>query len=196
MSDDEVVLAYKNNNEDDLENELLSRYKIHTRRLAGELYRKFSFLYQVEYDDILCIVTANIFIAVNNFKHGMRNFYKYWRSTATNEVYSYVGQFSSLEVECRSLYSGSNNGEEKNYHRMMRQNESSLMDNYPLINDIARIIEKDNDNYKEIDKQIFFLFVEGYTYYEIAVFLGIKYNAVRRRMNKIKDKINDILFNQ
>ena len=196
LSDDEVVLAYKNSGDTELENEILARYKYRARKLAGELYRKFSFLYQVEYEDVYCIILTSIFLSAKNFKAGMKHFFKYWKSSATRDVQKYVSQFSALDVNDRSLFETSTNGEDKNYYRIMRQNENSLIDEYPLVSDIAQMLEINNSNYKEIDKQIFFLYVEGYSLYEIAVFLNLKYTTIRRRLKKIKDKISDILFNQ
>lgn len=196
LSDDEIVLMYKTKGEDDLENELFSRYKIHTRKLSGDLYRKFKFLYQVEFDDIHCITTACIFLAVNKFKPGMRNFFKYWRNVAVSEVYNYVGQFSSLEKHDDTGYESTNNGEQRNYFRMMKSNDTSLLDEYSIISDIASVIEKDKNNFDPIDKDVFYLFIEGYSLYEIAELLNLKYSAVRRRVSKIKQKITDILFNQ
>ena len=196
LSDDEIVFLYKNQSDDDLELELLNRYKCHTRKLAGELYRKFKFLYQVEYEDIHCIVTSCLFISINSFKKGMKNFYKYWKSCAIREVYDYVGQFSSLEGDKASIFPTSSNGEERNYFRVLKQNESSLIENYSIISDIAQVIEKDNTNFDVMDKEVFYLFLEGYSLYEIALTLNMKYSTVRRRISKIKKKIGDILFNQ
>ena len=196
FSDDEIVLAYKNQIDDDLEAELMSRYKIHARKLAGELKHKFAFLYQVEYEDVYCIVSACVFVAVNSFKKGMKNFFKYWKNVATREVYNYVGQFTTAECNSINELVTASNGEERNYFYMMKQNESSLIEDYPLISDIVHVIEKDKKHFESIDKEVFYLYVEGYSLYEIAVTLNLTYSSVRRRVNKLKDKISDILFNQ
>lgn len=196
LSDDEIVFAYKIQSDDDLETELLNRYKMHAKKLAAELYVKFKFLYQVEFEDIYCIVIACVFTSAKNFKKGMKNFFMYWRSSATREVYLYVGQFSSLDKDNAPIFESASNGEERNYINILKQNEISLVEDYPIMSDIVHVIDKDKTNFDQIDKSILYLYVEGYSLYEIATELNMKYATVRRRLAKVKDKISDILFNQ
>ena len=196
LTDVEVVLLYKQNSDSDLESELISRYKSRAKKLAGELYHKFCFLYQVEYEDIYCIVMASIFVSVKSFKIGMKNFFKYWKNCAVREVYEYASQFSICHVDMSFNANTASNGEERNYYHIMKQCDTNLTEEYPIMSDIVMAIEADKKHFSDIDKDILFLYIEGYNLYEIAVTLNLTYSAVRRRISKIKTKISDILFNQ
>ena len=195
FSDDEIVLMYKLNSDDDLEVELIDRYKVHCKKIAGELFTKFKFLYQVEYEDIYGIAFSCIFLACKKFKRGMKCFFNYWKKCTLTEVYDYVGQFSVLEVSDSNQISASN-GEERNYFKALRQNPSFLNDHFALENEIANQLKIENENFDDLDLNIFYLYLAGYSLYELSMELNIKYATARRRLSKIKTKIRDILFNQ
>ena len=76
VSDDDIVFMYKAEPSDDLEAEIMNRYKIHAKKLAGEIFKKFKFLYQVEFEDIYCIGLASIFVSIRGFKNGMKGFFQ------------------------------------------------------------------------------------------------------------------------
>ena len=94
ISDNNLVFEYKKTHQDDLEIEIISRYQKYAKRLAGLLFSKFKFLYQVEYDDIYCILANAVPLAVNGFKNHDADFYQYWKMVGTNEVLLYVSRFS------------------------------------------------------------------------------------------------------
>ena len=56
IRDEELVLQYQKCHDDDIESELIDRYRIHSKKLAGELFRNYRFVFQVEYDDLYSVV--------------------------------------------------------------------------------------------------------------------------------------------
>ena len=194
MSDDDIVFAYKKTKQEDLEIEIISRYQKHSKILAGSLYSKFKFLYQVEFDDLYCILLSSLFTSIRGFTTEMTDFYHYWKSTATNEAQSYIGKFSQFnnELIVKSplpiddvLSSG-----------YLRQKSDSFKDDLLLKFDLEEFLKSPNNKLDEVDVNMFRLYLNGYSITEIAKLIKTKYHIVRYRIDRVRARIANILFNQ
>lgn len=192
VRDEDLVFIYKETKSDDVEMELIDRYRIHSRKLASELYEKYRFVFQVEYEDIYSIALANVFQAIKSFQKRL-HFFKLWKRIATNEVNFYVSSLPLLkENQQFSVISTSRDNSGDSFFLASNTN----VDTNILKEDVERILLKSTENFSEKDRDIFILLVSGYSIQDIADETGLKYNHVRARVNKIKEKLNSILFNQ
>lgn len=193
ISDNDLVFEYKKTHDDDLEIEIISRYQSNAKRLAGLLFSKFKFLYQVEYDDIYCILANAIPLAVNAFKNKDIDFYQYWKMVGTNEVLLYVNRFSQDRndfIEPNICYS-----DERKLSGYLKESTEELKDDYLSSFDLDDIFANPRNKLSTIDKDIFKLFLAGYSMLEISALTGISYSKLRYRFNRAKRKIVNILFN-
>lgn len=181
IRDEQLVLKYKESKDDDIELELVSRYKIHAKKLASELYLKFKFVFQIEYEDIFAIILSSLFTAIRSFKTSS-NFFKLWKTIATNDINIYVCSLPLLKME-------------SNYSIISTSRDISLAspyehnDNIDLSSEIERILIENKDQFDPKDRDIFILYVSGYTIRDIANETGLKYHYIRARIKVIKEKI-------
>ena len=190
MKDDDLVLLYKEHKDDDVELELIERYRIHSRKLAGEFYRKFKFLYLLEYEDIYSIALSSLFVAIKTFTIG--GFFKYWKTFTTNELNCYVKNFSVTKSDAL-LYSQLN-AEEVPSGMILKQN-TSQGEKISFSDEILDIVNDPKNEFKEVDREIMRLYVLGYRLVDIAIITNHLESFVRYHLKKIKNKISDILYN-
>lgn len=193
-TDNELVLSYKKNHNDDVEFELISRYQRHARRLAKELYQKFNFLYQVEFDDLYCICLGALFSAIRSVDEYSINFYTYWKAAATNEATSYVNKFTNIHKSRIDDYFNYEQGVyQSGYFKEKSQNtDEDFMSTFEL----EEILSNPKNKFSKLDVDVFRLYLAGYTINEIVNLLNSTYNKVRYRINNVRRKIANILFNQ
>lgn len=192
-NDNDLVFEYKKTHSDDLENEIISRYQKHSKKLAAILYSKYKFLYQVEFDDLYCIILASTLIAIRSFTNESIEFHKYWKVTAYNEVLLYISKFSQnnnnrIDSNCEpSNEPGSG---------FLREHHLDLTDDYLYSFELEDVLTNPKNKIKQTDADLFRLYLAGYEPLEIAKKVGIEYNKVRYRIRTVKTKIANILFNQ
>lgn len=191
ISDDDLVFAYKQKRDEDIELELIDRYRIHAKKLAGEFYHKFRFLYLLEYDDIYSITWSTLFTAIKTFVYG--GFFKFWKTIASNELNTYVHKFTVTKNDAL-VYSQLDT--EISDNLILKQGNSMPVETNFLKSDIHQILLSNKDDFDDYDIVLYELYIEGYKCNEIAVIVGYSDSFVRRRLKKIKTKINNILFNQ
>lgn len=192
--DDELVFEYKKTHNEDIENEIISRYQKNARLLAGLLFSKYKFLYQVEYDDIYSILLASLFPAIKRFNDDKDTFYHYWKTVATNEVNLYVGNFSHNNNQ---LIDGEKNtSDEPFFVGHMRQNPEVFNDDFISTFNLDDILDNPKHNLNQQDADIFRLYLAGYSIYEIADMAKKPYNIIRYRISLMRRRIANILFNQ
>ena len=194
MCDNDLVFEYKKTHNDDLEIEIISRYQKHAKLLAGLLFSKYKFLYQVEFDDIYSIVLSSVFTAIKSFSDKKETFLKYWKVAAINEVNLYVGEFS--QVKNRLIDKDKNTTEEPYMVSYMRETPTSMIDDYLYEFELEDILSDPKNKLKEKDIDMFRLFLAGYSIYDIADLTHEPYNKVRYRIYIVKRKIANILFNK
>ncbi len=186
IRDEELVSKYKENRDDDIEMELIDRYRIHSKKLAGELYRNYRYVFQIEYDDLYSICLANLFDAIRSFKK-KQSFFNLWKTIATNDIKLYVCNLPLLKQES-SLHIVSTSRDNSNSELVIsssQRTESSI----DLSQEIEQILINNKDKFAVNDRDIFILYVGGYSITDIANETGLKYHYVRRRINIIKEKI-------
>ena len=188
VREEELVLKYKECRDDDIEMELIERYKIHSKKLASELFINFKFVYQVEYEDLFSIALANLFVAIKSFKENL-SFFKLWKRIATNDIKIYVTTLPLL-VNHRSPRYLSTSRDKDFIDSIMVIASPTIEDNDPFLSsEIERFIREDKKHFKDTDVDIYILLVSGFTVMDIAKSTGLKYHYVRARINVIKDKI-------
>lgn len=190
-SDDELVFAYKAKKDDDIELELIQRYRIHAKKISGEFCHKYSFLYQIEFEDIFSIAISCLFTSMKTFSK--RGFFKYWKTYTTNELLKYIKKFTLTTTDAIVL--SRLNVEELSKGILLKQNPYN-MDDDQMQSEVFAIIDNKANMFGKHDKSIFMYHLEGYKTKEIAVLVNRKESFVRERLKVIKSKIADILFNQ
>ena len=189
---DEDIIPLYFSGDDDAEKELVDRYHIHAKIVVGDLYHQFCKSCRIEFEDMMSISLYCLFIALTKYKEGT-NFYPYWKKITRNELYFYIksnqimylyGQDSSMCVPFE---------EERVFASSDKIDKKSEL--FGLVEDIKRVLEIDIYKFTDVDKQIMYLYLEGYSVDEISNIAQIKTYSVRRRLKKMKEKISNILFN-
>lgn len=186
VRDEQLVSQYKLSKDDDIESELIERYRIHSKKLAGEMYQNYRHVFQIEYDDIFQICLMNLFTAIKSFKIDM-NFFRLWKTIASNEIKLYVTTLPLLKRESNIGIISTSRDLSNNDLVIASpyKNESNI----DLSSEVERILLKGKETFDPNDMDIFILFVAGYTITDIAKETGLKYHYVRSRINIIKDKM-------
>ena len=192
VGDDDLVFSYKKKKDDDVENELISRYSIHSKKLSGEFYKKFKFLYEVEFEDLYCVALASLFKAVISFSK--KGFFKFWKTLAVNELNLYLKSYklTRSDIEAYSQI----NVEEVSNNILLKQNPSKSYEGYNVSEDVIRILADRRYSFDEADRIIFQLYMQGFKAKEIGSRVHRTDSFVRYRLKRMKSKIADILFNQ
>lgn len=188
--DDDLVFEYKKTHQEDLENELIARYKKNSKVLAASLFNKFKFLYQVEYDDLYCILLGSLFTAIRGFDIGKVDFYHYWKSSAINEANKYIASFSLSEIQ---LIDAPVTKRKEHY---LRQKVDLSTDDYLFQFELDDILTNEKNGFVKDDVDMFRLYLAGYTIKEIARLTKKTYHCVHFHIKEMKSKIANILFNQ
>lgn len=188
VRDEPLVFKYKNKRDDDIEMELIERYKIHSRKLASELYQNFRFVFQVEYDDLYSIALANLFVAIKSFKKEL-SFFKLWKKVATNEIKVYVSSLPLIKYQTTSDFILTSRDKDMNESYMVLASPSLEDNSIDLASDIEKMITRNNQIFDKKDIDIYILYISGYSYHDIANMTGLKYHYVRSRIILIREQI-------
>lgn len=194
VSDNELVFMYKKTQQDDLELEIISRYQKHARLLAGILYSKYKFLYQVEFDDVYAILLESLITSIKTYSDENVTFYNYWKVAATNDVNTYVAKFSLMSNNF--VLSKDAIAEDGVYASYLRHSPEELSDDYLSSFDLDEILKNPKNKFNQSDVDIFNLFMAGYSYIELCQLTGLTYNRIRYRISDVKKKLANILFNR
>ena len=188
VRDEPLILKYKENRDDDIEIELIERYKIHSRKLASELYQNFKFVFQVEYEDLYSIALANLFVAIKYFRKDL-SFFKLWKKVATNEIKIYVSSLPLLKYQSSSDFILTSRDKDMNESSMILASPSLEESTIDLSSDIEKMILRNSNVFKKEDVDIYILYISGYSYLDIANITGLKYHYVRSRVVLIREQI-------
>ena len=188
VRDEQLVSEYKKQRNDDIELELVDRYKIHSRKLASELYRKYKPIFQIEYEDLYSIALANLFVAINSFKLEF-SFFKLWKRIATNEIKIYVTSMPLLYLHTRTEYLSTSRDADLNESTLVIAAPSYDDHESVLSSEIEKMLSRDKRRVSQFDCDIYILVKAGYSITDIAKETGLKYHYVRSRIEAIKSKI-------
>ena len=140
----------------------------------------------MEYEDIYAICLSTVITAIKHFKT-KSNFFKLWKTIATNEISLYVCSLPLLKVEANIGYVlTSRDISSDNLVLANTNHEETSID---LTSEVERILIENKDQFDPKDRDIFILYVSGYSITDIANETGLKYHYVRSRINIIKEKI-------
>ena len=189
VRDEELVLKYKAKKDEDIELELIERYKIHSKKLASEQYQKYRYVFQIEYEDVYATILASVITAIRSFKVKQNtSFFKLWKTIATNEINLYVTKMPLLKLEANIGYITTSR-DISNDNMVLSSSNKSEETSIDLSHEIERILVSNKDSFDPKDRDIFILYVSGYSITDIANETGLKYHYVRSRINSIKEKI-------
>lgn len=193
-SDNELVLLYKNSRNDDVEFEIIARYQRHAKKLAREQYNKFNFLYQVEYDDLYCICLSALFNAIRSFDDDSINFYSYWKTAAINEATSYVSKFTNIHKSRIDDYLNYEQGICMSGY--LKEKTQNTDEDYLSSIDLENVLSNPKNKFSKTDVDVFRLYLAGYSINDIAALINSTYSKERYRIDNIRRKLANILFNQ
>ena len=189
VRDEELVLKYKAKKDEDIELELIERYKIHSKKLASEQYQKYRYVFQIEYEDVYATILASVITAIRSFKIKQNtSFFKLWKTIATNEINLYVTKLPLLKLEANIGYITTSR-DISNDNMVLSSSNKSEETSIDLSHEIERILVSNKDSFDPKDRDIFILYVSGYSITDSANETGLKYHYVRSRINSIKEKI-------
>ena len=194
ITDNELVLLYKKQRNDDVEFELISRYQRFSKKLARELFDKFNFLYQVEYEDIYCICLGALFSSIRSFYDNNSVFYCYWKTAAINEVTSYVSKFTNIHKS--NIDDFFNLEEGVSYNSFLKEKAQNSEDEFIYSFNLDEILSNPKHNFVQKDVDVFRLYLAGYTIRDIVKLTNSTYSKVRYQIDSVRHKLANILFNQ
>ena len=182
VRDEELVFLYKKSKDDDVEMELVLRYQIHSKKLASEQYHKFRYVFLVEYEDIYSLCMFSLFSSIKAFKRN-GSFFRFWKTLTINKINVYVSGLPLLKFEGNGKIISTSRD---NSPVLTLMSPSHTEDNIDLSSDIERILMQNKDNFDKKDRDIFILYVAGYSLTDIANETGLNYHYVCRRMKEIR----------
>lgn len=186
VRDETLILKYKESRNDDVEMEIIERYKIHSRKLASELYQKYRYIYRVEYEDVFAIALGNVLLAINCFKKNF-SFFNLWKRIATNEINLYVTSLP-LKKNALSNFLVTSRDSDLNESTMIMASPAAEEHNILAI-EIEKMLQNNKENFDKNDLDIYILYISGFSITDIAKETGLKYHYVRSRVASIKRKI-------
>lgn len=188
VSDEELINFFKSGAYD-AEFELGERYKIKSTKLAYQIYTQFKYKITCDVDDLYNCALFAVFKAADSFKSG--KFEVYWKIIAKNDLMdmikrssdSYLSKGTVITVQLEDSLLDIYNGE---------FNDDSLTSDL-LYEEMIRLIEKVAPK-KDNSKEIFFLFMQGYSIKEIAKEMKMNEGTVRYKIDRVKTKLEQLLI--
>ena len=184
MSDCLLVREYKKGNRD-AEVELMTRYRVRSICLSKEIMEFCAVNGEIEIQDLVNIGMLSAYIATKNYNETCK-FYTYWKKIASMRM---IDEIKKTRLEIRSMFLFGSTDE----HCLI--GDPSIDDEDSYREDLENIFKKRIYKFKEEDKKMFFMLLDGYSIKEIAEYYHLSYQAIRYRLVKIKDKLSNILFN-
>lgn len=191
MTDSYIFSLWKHG-DTDAEVELIQRYKEYSRHLAIKLLDDFRGATTVELDELISDGLFCLYLTYSKFK-GKGPLYPYWNKIAFHKMMDDIKYYSpSFQSKSGGLNNGiiSSSGDSEVFVSLSANSEASF-----LRNELITILEKEELHIKQEDRHLFLLFVDGYSYKELAMLYHRKYSTIRKKIIAIQKKLKDILFN-
>ena len=194
LKDEELISLFKNANDLEAENELLKRYRIHSMKLAGEIYQGYSNSCNIEFDDLVSIGLFSYLTALKKFKN-YHSFFKYWQKVA---YYEMMSEIKSLSL---SFVLQDNNakvlGFDETVHYKLLEDDVNQQEKDKkrkiVFDEACRELTRENSPLDPLAIDVFLLYLDGYNFKEISEKLSLKYCAVRRILGQVVDTLKSLL---
>ena len=165
-------------------NELLSRYYSQIHSMAGKFLHQYRQVTYAAFEDLISIAQNSLFLAIQNYDKELGTFNAYWRKVAMHNVIDYI-------QECKlETYERISSGNEDKYI-ISHENLASF---YALEDDVNQIINDPKNDINELEAELFFAFISGDKLSELAEEYHMPYSTIQRKVDKVRNKIRDILF--
>lgn len=171
--------------------ELVYRYKVPSINLARKLLNDFKDTSYAEEDELISIGLYSVFVAAKSYVYRKQTkFTAYWRKIATNEMMECIKDNSPSYLAKRKI----------KIEKTRFANEEFFIAS-PITNESDFILDQINDVFdnsphlfKKGDRELFFDFLSGYTFLEIAKKRRTSFRRVQRRMEYVRKILSDILL--
>lgn len=170
-------------------NKMIEEYYGDIQNMCSSIYRKYKLTNYVEFDDFQQKAILRILKYMKNYdnKKCKPTSYMYFiiKGCAHHQIDYYMkGEESTKDIK-NPLSIDKNFNEELTFADMLEYIEEGF-NNLEDVENIKKIYDLID---KEEDKQIIYLFVQGYNFKEISEIVGLKYNIVRQRKSRICKKL-------
>ena len=190
---DEELLPLYNKGDDDAEYELYRRYRAKSFRVINEFLDSHPTFKDVcEWQDLLSICLLAFDKAAKKFE-GAGNLYTYWRTIAERDLSVYIQDYYLDSDIC--LFSSSHSDYYGDSFSRNLETTSNEIRYDTLVEDVRKILYDEKNGLTSVDRDMFYMYVYGYSLKEISDKTGHKYSSVRLKINHIKALLEDILFN-
>lgn len=173
-------------------NELVRRYVKHSKFLANRILKEFKETSTAEYHDLVSIGLNTVFISIKSYSME-GGFYYYWKKIAMQKMmeevknlsYSYLYESDLAPISIDELAG-------KNYLLASTKESIDTFDNILL--EKVKILLKDKwRGFRKCDIEMFLMYLDGFSYYEIGEKYNMTYFACRKRVCTVKEAIAKIL---
>lgn len=189
---DEILVCLYQDGDDDAQNELIKRFQIDSKILAAEMAENFKDVTLADVEELCSIGLYSVFVAMRKYtpdKEG--TFRKYWKVVATNGMMKWIKENSpSYIAKRRIIVAKSRYANEEFFVSSPITEEHDFM-----VQQINDIFSNSPNLFENGDKELFFDFINGYSYKEICTRRNRSYRYVRNRMEKIRVILSRILLN-
>ena len=166
---------------EDAETELFRRYKIHSKKMAGELYQAYCNCSKVEFDDLVSIGLFSFYNALTKY-YKRQSFFKYWKKIAyfdmLNEIKTQSISFILSDMNVRIL------GYDENIDYKIFADDTSErekeMNRIIAFNEACKKLQEEKSPLDPLSIDVFLYYLDGYKLTEIAKQLNISYSKARR----------------
>lgn len=192
MSDTNLFMLYKEH-DPDAEAEFVERYRAHSIVLAKSLLAEFRKASYAELDDLIGIGLFALYIALSKFDIS-GDFYPYWKEIATHKMMDEIKATSYSYIIKSALFYKPFRSFSEDYNSPFEYS-GVLSDSTFIDNEIKSILNNPNNNISKKEKTSFSLYLKGYTISEIAKMEKCSYSTSYKRIERVRNKLKDILFN-
>lgn len=186
---DEMLVELLLCDDNDAQLELLERYRIYANEIGRRIYNQFKKSVNCDAEDLVLIALNCVFSAAKTYKK-TGNFKVYWSCVAENEVMDYVKNNSDTFL-AKNQYKFINYDELEDQYDYFSQKEEKVSTLYDAL---VEFVQSDSFDASQDSKDMFILFMNGYTFEEIALRYNLPRHKVRYQIRVIKDKVSKKLL--
>lgn len=191
---DELVALYQNGDRRVL-NELVFRFRLHSKKEAGSLLKIYRDITTAEYEDLVqigltCLITA---LETYSFKG---SFFAYWAKIARHEMLEHIQQFT---LSYTQVFQDREEGDIEVGEMMLASSDESntKISNSLLVEQIKWILANPKKYDIPEDEALYteLFYLVGISYEEISRMSALPYFTIRSKIQRTREKIVVILNN-
>jgi len=187
---DEIIVKLIKNGDSDAELELFHRYKRNATTLGRNIYNQFKSSLNCDVEDLINSALLAVFIAAKSYD-GEKGFEGYWYTVAKHEVMDVVKN-NSDSFKSKNQFKFISFAEHED--EIMVVADSGQPKTNILYQEIINKINNPSFKADELSKVIFKLYLDGFSYEEIAKMHNLKEYSVRYKIKKVKEKLVNFIL--